>query len=87
MKRFLPLCALPFLFASCVSSPSRAYNHWTAASVPYEVSWHFLGFQPDEDGSYGNRLKEDGKSIGLTLQRYFLNWNPESPFQPEGGVD
>ena len=86
MKRYL-LCALPLAFASCVSSPSKAYNHWTAASVSYEMAWHFLGYLPDEDGSYGNRFGQDTKSMGLTLQRHFLNWNPESPFQDDGRED
>lgn len=83
MKRLLLVCALPALLASCVSSPSPAYNHWSARSISPQMAWHFLGYQPDKDGSYADRLWMDRKNIDLTLQRHFLNWNPMSPFQPE----
>lgn len=83
MKRLLLLCAVPALLASCVSSPSPDYNHWSAKSIAPSMAWHFLNYQPDEDGSYGNRFWRERKDLDLTLQRHFLNWNPLNPFQPD----
>jgi hypothetical protein len=83
MKRRLLLCALPALLASCVSSPSKEYNHWSGHHVAPSMARNFLGYAPDADGTYRERLWRDRKNIDLTFQRHFFNWNPHSPFQPE----
>jgi hypothetical protein len=83
MKRLLLLCALPTLLASCISSPSQQYNHWSASSIAPSMARNFLGYDPDTDFTYKNRLWMDRKNIDLTLQRHFLNWNPLSPVQKE----
>lgn len=79
------LCAAAaaLVFSSCVSSPSKAHDHWNAASVAPQMSRVFLGYEPDVDGLYVDYQWQNKLHIAKTLQRHFLNWNPDNPFQPE----
>lgn len=85
MKISALLCAgaAALLFSSCVTSPSEANDHWNADSVAPQMSRVFLGYDPDTDGEYVDYQWENKLHIAKTLQRHFLNWNPDNPFQPE----
>ncbi len=84
MKISALLCAgaAALMFSSCVSSPSVANDHWNSRSVAPQVSRVFLGYDPDVDGEYVDFQWQKKLDIAKTLQRHFLNWNPDNPFQP-----
>ena len=42
-----------------------------------------LGYEPDVDGEYIDYQWQNKLHIAKTLQRHFLNWNPDNPFQPD----
>ena len=77
----LSLAAAPFVSTGCISSPNPSYNHWSIASVEGSMANYFLGFDPDETGSYRNQVWADKLAINLTGQRHLLNWNPMNPNQ------
>ena len=85
MKYSPLLCAgaAALLLASCVTSPSEANDHWSGRSVAPQMSRVFLGYDPDTDGEYVDYQWQNKLHIAKTLQRHFLNWNPDNPFQPE----
>lgn len=74
-------CAL--LFSSCVSSPSKANDHWNNESIAPRVARVMLGYDPDVNGSYRDYQWENKLHISKTLQRHLLNWNPDNPFQKD----
>lgn len=71
------------LLPSCQSNPgpSRAWDHWNAASVPPRVERFFLSYDPDRDGAYTDKLKADAGHVNKTLQRAFFGKNQDNPFQ------
>lgn len=73
--------ALLALSTGCQSSARDIDDHWNFASVPPRVGRHLLGYDAARDGSYRDFQWERKKDINLTLRRYFLNDNPENPFQ------
>ncbi len=85
MKISALLCAAAaaLCLSSCVSSPSKAHDHWNSASVAPQMSRVFLGYEPDVDGDYIDYQWKNKLHIAKTLQRHFLNWNPDNPFQAE----
>ncbi|MDP6538387.1 MAG: hypothetical protein QF410_02465 [Planctomycetota bacterium] len=84
MKQLPLLAALASLvLGACTTSPSRDWDHWNAESVAPRMSRVFLGYEPDVDGSYRDYQWEQKKHINQLAKRYFLNWNPENPFQDE----
>jgi hypothetical protein len=70
------------LFSSCVSSPSKADDHWSNESIAPRVARVMLGYDPDQYDSYRDYAWENKLAISLTLQRHLLCWNPENPYQP-----
>jgi hypothetical protein len=85
MKISALLCAAAtsLLISSCVTSPSQAHDHWNSASVAPQMSRIFLGYEPDIDGAYVDYQWQNKLHIAKTLQRHFLNHNPDNPFQPD----
>lgn len=71
------------IFSSCVSSPSLANDHWSSESLAPRVARVMLGYDPDEHSSYRDYQWENKLHIAKTIQRHFMNWNPDNPFQPE----
>jgi len=43
---------------------------------------HFLGYNPQFDGSYRDFAWRKKEAINLTIQRHLFNHNPDNPFQP-----
>ncbi|MEX1026083.1 MAG: hypothetical protein WD226_13495 [Planctomycetota bacterium] len=70
-------------FGSCQSAPSQEHVHWNLESVGQRMSYSFLGYREDIDGSWRDKQWEDKQNINRTLRRHFLNNNPENPFQAE----
>lgn len=84
MKQLSLLAALAgLLLGACTTSPSRDWDHWNAESVAPRMSRIFLGYEPDVDGTYLDHQWENKQHINQLMKRYFLNWNPENPFQDE----
>jgi hypothetical protein len=83
MKSLL-LAGLAFAFfaAGCHSTSKEHYNHWNNRSISQRMSYHFLGYNPVEDGSYRDFDAEQKKAINLTMRRHLLNSNPYNPLQP-----
>jgi hypothetical protein len=75
------LAALLALASSC-STPAYENNHWHINNVPPRISYHFAGYRQSVDGPYGDRLRNDGQEVWLTLQRHFLNYDPHNPLLP-----
>lgn len=65
----------------CQSAPSQEHVHWNLESVGPRVSYAFLGYREDLDGTWRDKQWSDKKSINKTLRRHFLNNNPDNPFQ------
>jgi|GEM_PF-1060335 len=81
---FISAAAAALLFSSCISHPSRANDHWNSASLAPRVARVMLGYDPDVDGaSYRDYQWQNKLAISKTLQRHFLNWNPDNPYQPD----
>ncbi|MAF66607.1 MAG: hypothetical protein CMJ84_13235 [Planctomycetes bacterium] len=84
MKQLSLLAALTGLvLGACTTSPSRDWDHWNAESVAPRATRVFLGYEPDVDGDYLDSQWEQKQDINRFMKRYFLNWNPENPFQDE----
>lgn len=79
----LSAAAAALLFSSCVSTPSKANDHWSSQSIAPRVARVMLGYDPDSDGSYRDYQWENKLHIAKTLQRHLLNWNPDNPWQPD----
>jgi hypothetical protein len=71
------------LFSSCVSSPSTADDHWSSESLAPRISRVMLGYDADKHTSYRDYQWENKLHIAKTIQRHFLNHNPDNPFQPD----
>ena len=71
------------LLPSCQSilGMNRSWDHWNASSLPARVDRVFLGYDPDVDGTYQEKLRSDFAHIRKTCARVFLNHNEENPFQ------
>jgi len=80
MKKLSLACAAAVTLATgCTTSPSRADDHWNSESIAPRVTRVFLGYEPDEDGSYRDYQWKNKQHINLTAKRHFLNWNPDNP--------
>lgn len=74
--------ALSFV-VGCQSGGKDMNNHWNNSSTVPRASRFFLGYDAEKDGSYRDFAWERKQDINLTLRRYFLNHNPDNPYQPE----
>jgi hypothetical protein len=75
--------AAAIVLSSCVSSPSKVNEHWSSESVAPRVARFMLGYDPDTDGTYKDYQWDNKLHIAKTVQRHFLNWNPDNPNQPD----
>lgn len=69
------------LLSGCASKPLEAENHWSSRSIAPRATRFFLGYDADKDGKYIDYQWRNKKAIHLVAKRYFLNHNPENPFQ------
>jgi len=85
MKISALLCAAAagICLSSCVTSPSKAHDHWNTDSVAPQMARIFLGYDPDTDGEYIDYQWQNKLHIAKTVQRHFLNHNPDNPFQAD----
>lgn len=83
LSRFSLVAAglLAALASGCQSAPGQEHSHWNLESVGQRISYQFLGYRKDLDGSWRDKSWEDKKDINKTLRRHFLNNNPDNPFQ------
>ena len=63
--------------------PSKAHEHWNNESIAPRIARVMLGYDPDLHESYRDYQWENKLHIAKTLQRHFINWNPDNPFQPD----
>ena len=73
--------AIAVSLTSCVSTRNES-NHWNPDFVAGQVTYQFLGYQEDIDGTYRQKLARDWNGIGLTLRRHLFHDNPSNPLQP-----
>lgn len=73
------LCAS--LCSSCVTDGSKMNDHWNPASMPARMQRTFTGYDVSRDGPFMEWLQRDADSIGLTLQRHLLGFNPDNPLR------
>ncbi len=71
--------ALAALASSCVTPTSAQSNHWRVESVGPRITYHLMGYDGTRDGSALDFGKKGAASVGRTLQRRLLNWNPDNP--------
>jgi len=71
------------LLSACASEGQYMNKHWSERSVSPSMAWHFLGYNPEFDGSYRDFAWKKKDSINLTIRRHIFNHNPENPFQTE----
>ncbi|MEM9800852.1 MAG: hypothetical protein AAGA20_11045 [Planctomycetota bacterium] len=72
---------------SCASYGDDINDHWNFRSVPPRVVRAIDGYDSSRDGTYGEFNARRWHEFGLTLQRHFLVYNPENPWQnPPQGV-
>jgi len=81
VRSLLASVALLAAGTSCQSAAQDIDDHWNFRSVPPRVARHLLGYDAARDGSYRDFQWQRKQDINLTLRRYFLNDNPENPFQ------
>lgn len=77
--KFTALAALAALACTAGCSSTTEENHWRLTSIPPRVGYHFVGYEPQEDGSYMNRLRDDTGDLWLSLERHFWLGNPNNP--------
>ena len=75
------LCAS--LCSSCVTDGSKMNDHWNPSSMPSRMQRTLTGYDASRDGSVTEWLASDANSIGLTLQRHLLGFNPDNPNEEE----
>ena len=82
--KLLPFCglaaALAFTTACQVPDGPRA-NHWNIESLGPRVTYNFLGYRADRDGTYREFQWQQKQDINLTIRRHLFNDNPDNPFQ------
>jgi hypothetical protein len=77
-------CLVTTLFSACNADPNtNATVHWNSASIAPRFQRAALGYDAERDGRYVDYQYANKKSIYLTIDRHFLNSNPENPFQAE----
>lgn len=79
--RALAACGLLAAGAGCQSAARDIDDHWNFRSVPPRVARTILGYDASRDGMYRDFQWRRKQDINLTMRRYFLNDNPENPFQ------
>ena len=76
------ILALSLAALSSCSAISRHQNdHWNGRSVLPRAVRFFTGYDAELDGSYRDFAWERKKDVELVARRYFLNHNPENPYQ------
>ena len=71
--------ALAALASSCVTPTANQSNHWRIESIGPRITYHFMGYDGTRDGTALDFGKSETRSVGKTLQRRLLNWNPDNP--------
>ena len=71
--------ALAALASSCVTPTSAASNHWRIESIGPRITYPFFGYDGMKDGTGWQYSKREMSSVGRTLQRRLLNYNPDNP--------
>jgi hypothetical protein len=75
------LILLGVLATGC-TTPSYENNHWHINHVAPRMAYHFGGYRQSTDGTYFDKLGNDADDVVLTLERHFLNYNPQNPLVP-----
>jgi len=81
--KLLPTCAGLVLaalsFSGCMAPTAAQSNHWRIESIGPRISYHFFGYDGTRDGSAWQFAKHEAGSVGKTLMRRLLNYNPDNP--------
>jgi hypothetical protein len=83
MKRLTLGSLVLIAITSACTTPAYENNHWHFNSVGPRMTHQFLGYRQSRDGSYCDKLSEDGRAASLTLRRHFFNDNPDNPMLPQ----
>jgi len=83
--KLLPLvgAASLLLASACQSSGPYLNKHWSAQYIGPSMASRFLDYNVGTDGSTSEFASKQWNSVCLTLDRHFMNHNPENPFQAE----
>ncbi len=71
--------ALAALASSCVTPTSAQSNHWRVESIGPRITYHLFGYDGTRDGTALDFGLREASSVGKTLKRRLLNWNPDNP--------
>jgi hypothetical protein len=78
----LLVAALALGATSCSSQRTHYDDHWNNRSVGLRMGNYAYNYREDRDGEFWAYQGRQMSSVGLTLQRHFLNENPDNPLQP-----
>ena len=76
------LILLGLLSAQGCTTPAYENNHWHINHVAPRMSYHFAGYRQSMYGDPRDYFRGEMDDVVLTLERHFLNYNPQNPLFP-----